>query len=306
MIIIAIETTCDDTCISIMEQENIILTERISSEKLLSKYGGIVPEIVAREHGKNINLIINNLNTKFDLSRIDFVAYASEPGLAGSLHVGEIFAKTLAWYYGIEIIKINHVIAHCFSAFIGQREVEYPFLSLIASGGSTSLYLITSAEERIELVKKKDDALGEAFDKIGKLLGLKYPGGPEIDKIYDSNLVQNIFKKQAIESDFSFSGAKSKVKSLIDADIRKHQTTNIAMIASSFQDWAINLLIEKIKYYQVKFDIKIITIGGGVSSNSLWREKIKALNVEVISPLKSYCCDNSEMIGFLAFHTIKK
>ncbi|MGL5630199.1 MAG: tRNA (adenosine(37)-N6)-threonylcarbamoyltransferase complex transferase subunit TsaD [Mycoplasmoidaceae bacterium] len=307
MKIIAIETTCDDTAISIMEDNLIILNEKISSEKFFSDYGGIVPEIAARKHAENIIIIIKNLLNKNKIKLIDvnYVAYASEPGLVGSLHVGEILSRTISWYYNIPLIKINHIIAHCFSAFINNCDVSYPFISLIASGGTTSLFLIKNINDITTICQKKDDALGEAFDKIGRLLGLKYPGGPEIDKIFDPLKVKKIFKKQNVLEDFSFSGVKSKIVSLINFYKKQSQEIPVIELASSFQSWAIDLLIEKIQYYQKIYNVKLITIGGGVSSNSLWKKRIKEIEIPILYPQKDLCCDNAAMIAFLASEKIK-
>lgn len=308
MKILAIETTCDDTGLAIIDNGKVTFDVKLSSEESFTNYGGIVPELAARAHGTNIIKLLRKIkNLKdFDFEQISYVAYASEPGLIGSLHVGKILTDTLAWFYGFKIIEVNHIYAHCFSAFIDSEIIEYPFLSLIASGGTTSIFLINSPRDIKVLNKKADDALGEAFDKVGRLLNLPYPGGPEIDKLYNHQLVQKIFKSQAIESDFSFSGAKSKIKTLIDAYKRNKEVVPIEMLASSFQSWAINLLIDKIKHYQAKYHIKLITIGGGVASNSLWREKVAELNLSVIVPKQKYCCDNAAMIGYYALQLINK
>ena len=303
MKILAIETTCDDTGIAIIDDGNVIFDAKLSSQDFFLNYGGIIPELAARMHGTNIIELLKKVVSLegFNFEDILYIAYASEPGLIGSLHVGKIFADTLAWFYNLDIIKINHIYAHCYSGLIGIKKIEYPFLSLIASGGTTSIFIINSPNDIKELNKKADDALGEAYDKVGRLLKLPYPGGPEIDKLYNYESVKKIFKKQSIESDFSFSGAKSKIKNLINSYFKKKEIIPVEMLASSFQDWAINLLIDKIIYYKKKYDVKYITIGGGVASNSLWREQTTKFNLNIIIPKKKYCCDNAAMIGYYAF-----
>ncbi len=308
MKIIGIETSCDDTCISIVEDGKDIYSKRISSENILKSYGGIIPEIAARSHEQSIIDILIDIKSKFDLNDIDCIAYTNEPGLAVSLHVGKTFANTLSMLLNVPVIPTNHIHGHIYSAFINRPEaIEYPFLSLIASGGTTTLFLINSIDDIVEINKTTDDAVGEAFDKVGRALGLEYPGGISIDKIYDESKVnQKLLPLPKPESTFSFSGIKTKILNIINQEKMKQREIDVVKLASTFQYWSINVLVDKIKYYQKLHNAKLITIGGGVASNSLFRKEIGNLDIINLVPEKQYSCDNATMIAFLGYLKNKK
>ncbi len=303
MVVLGIETSCDDTAISLIEDGKDIYSKKISSESILKRYGGIIPEIAARKHEQAVVDILIDLKDKFDLTKIDYIAYTNEPGLAVSLHVGKIFANTLGLILNKPTIAVNHIHGHIFSPFINHHEdISYPFLSLIASGGTTSLFLVNSVDDIQILNETGDDAIGESFDKVGRALGLDYPGGISIDKIYDETKVnKSLLPFPKPNQQFSFSGIKTKILNLINQSNMKNQQVDVIELASTFQYWSINVLIDKIKYYQNEYDTKLITIGGGVSSNSLFRKEISKLNSKNYIPEQQYSCDNGTMIAFLGF-----
>ncbi|MGL4617192.1 MAG: tRNA (adenosine(37)-N6)-threonylcarbamoyltransferase complex transferase subunit TsaD [Mycoplasmoidaceae bacterium] len=298
--IIGIETSCDDTSLSILKNDQVISCVTISSEKELVEFGGIIPEIASRQHIKNIMIAFNKIldDSNIDINNINLISYTSNPGLTTCLHIGKIFAKTLSWYLDVEIMQIDHIHAHIFSPFINNiNEINYPFISLIVSGGTTSLYKVTSPKEIYVLNSSKDDALGEAYDKIGRYLNLPYPGGPSIDKIFNKNYITEIYKIPSASEKFSFSGIKSKIKRIID----NSNSINEIEIASNFQHWAISYLLSKIEYYSKELNINTVCIGGGVSANKYFREKVKTSSIAYLFPEKKYSCDNAAMIGFLSF-----
>ncbi|MGL5640295.1 MAG: tRNA (adenosine(37)-N6)-threonylcarbamoyltransferase complex transferase subunit TsaD [Mycoplasmoidaceae bacterium] len=297
---IGIETSCDDTSISILNNDQVISCVTISSEKELVQFGGIIPEIASREHVKNIMLVFNKIlyESNVDIYDINLISYTSNPGLPTCLHIGKIFAKTLSWYLDVELMEIDHIHAHIFSPFINnKKEIKYPFISLIVSGGTTSLYKVKSPKEIEAINSTKDDALGEAYDKIGRYLSLPYPGGPSIDKIFDEKNITEKYKIPSASEPFSFSGIKSKIKRIIDDSDK----INKIEIASNFQYWAISYLLSKIEYYSNELNTKIVCIGGGVSANKYFRKKIANSDINYLFPKKEYSCDNAAMIAFLSF-----
>lgn len=300
---LAIETSCDDTSIAILDEYKVICCVTKDSTSELNSYGGVVPEIASRKHEEYILDVYKECLEKANIScnQIKYICYTNEPGLPGSLHVGEIFAKSLSFLLDIECYPINHIYSHIFSAFINSKDITYPFLSLIASGKTTSIFLIKSPQDIQELVKTKDDAIGETFDKVAKKLNLNYPGGPEIDKIFDKNKVLLNLPKQQIDNDFSFSGIKSHILRIIDQQSNSN-ILDIVVIASSFMDWAITTLTDKLKYFKEKYNVENVCIGGGVASNSLFKERIKFLFKSSYVPQKEYSCDNAAMIGYFFYH----
>ena len=298
--IIGIETSCDDTSLSLLKNDQVISCITISSEKKLAEFGGIIPEIASREHVKNIMISFNKMldESKINISDVNLISYTSNPGLPTCLHIGKIFAKTLSWYLNVELMEIDHIHAHIFSPFINNSEkIEYPFISLIVSGGTTSLFKVSSPTKIEVLNSTSDDALGEAYDKIGRYLNLPYPGGPSIDEVFNENSITEKYRIPPATEPFSFSGIKSKIKKIIE----QSEKVNQIELASNFQYWAISYLISKIEHYSRETKSKIISIGGGVSANKYFRNKISASNNIYIFPEKKYSCDNAAMIAFLSF-----
>lgn len=303
-IILSVETSCDDTSVAILKNEKILSCITISNNNKLNKFGGIVPEIASRHHEQNI-LKATNLalkESKISIKDITLIAYTKEPGLVGCLFVGKIFAQTLAQILKIPVIGINHIHGHILSPFINQKPI-FPFLSLIASGKTTSIFIVKSAKDIIELNKTVDDAIGETFDKIGKALGYPYPGGPWIDKNFDLNKAILNFSTQPIKANFSYSGIKNNILSLIHNKKVKNQEIDVITIGSSFMKWAIDSLIKKLKYYSEEYKCETICIGGGVAANSYFQSETKKIFKNSFVPEKQYATDNAAMIGYMAFLT---
>lgn len=298
-IIFAIETSCDDTSIAILKNNLVLSCVTSNDLKRSDDYGGIVPEIVSRNHEKVIlKTAVEALNkANIDWKDVTHIAYTSEPGLVGSLFIGKIFAKTLAFMLDIKAYEINHIHGHIFSPFINSKP-QYPFLSLIASGKTTSIFLVKNENEIIELTKTLDDAIGEVFDKVGKALGYNYPAGPLIDQNFDIKKTNIKFFKPKIEQDFSFSGIKNKVITMIKNLEKQNKYIDKIEIGSSFMKWAIDNIINKLNFYSKKYNCKNICIGGGVAANSYFKSEIKKIFLNSYVPKKEFATDNAAMIGY--------
>ena len=309
MIILAIESSCDETSVAIVENGRI-LSNIISSQYFHSKYGGVVPELASRAHIKSISNLTHEALEKSGkiMQDIDALAVTKEPGLIGSLIVGSNFAKGLALKYNLPLVPVNHIEGHLFSGNINE-ENEFPFVSLVVSGGHTALFYVKSYTEYEILGLTKDDAAGEAFDKIAKLLGLPYPGGPEIDKLAQKGNPKAFdFPRSMIHSgdfDFSFSGLKTSVRYFIQKNYPEGVPDNLlADMCASVQSAIVDVLVHKAVAAARKTNVKTIVIAGGVSANSELRKKLEITSskygIKSVAPELAYCMDNAAMIGFLA------
>jgi N6-L-threonylcarbamoyladenine synthase len=236
-VILAIETSCDDTCVAILKNNKVLADVIMSSSKNHAKFGGIVPEVAARSHEKNINICFKNClkQSNVSLEEVTHIVYTNEPGLPGSLHIGKIFAKSLAYLLKVKLIPINHMHGHVFSCLINKaNKVKFPFISFIASGGHTTIYLVNSFNDIKVLNQTNDDPIGEMLDKIGRVLKLPYPGGISIDKIYNfkfSNL--KLINHNKPEINFSFSGLKTHILNYMNGRNMKKEKVDIKLVASS-------------------------------------------------------------------------
>lgn len=305
--ILAIETSCDDTSIAILKENKVLSCVTKDPTKSLNEFGGIVPEIASRKHEEFIIDVFNDAIKEAGIKKedINYICYTNEPGLPGSLHVGKTFALSLAYFLNIKAYPINHIHGHVLSPFINS-EVKYPFISLIASGKTTSIYVAKNANDITEVIKTDDDALGETFDKIGKALGYPYPQGPWIDKNFVLEKATIEFPHPQINKNFSFSGIKNRVISLINNKKNKKEYIDKIEIGSSFQKWAIDILMDKLEFFKEKYNTSIVAIGGGVSANSLFKTRIKELFDYSFVPEKEYSCDNAAMIGFAFYEKYLK
>jgi N6-L-threonylcarbamoyladenine synthase len=308
--ILAIETSCDDTSIAISCEEKILSNITLSSQEQHKQYGGIVPEIAARSHQTNLSVCYQKAieQAQIKSSQLTHIAYTDAPGLPGSLHMGKIFAKSLSTLLNIPIVPINHMHGHIYSFGINDVGlVKYPFLSLIVSGGHTTIYLVKSSNEIISLNETVDDAIGETLDKVGRILDLSYPGGKSIDDIYEVNKSKlKMIHHFRPDENFSFSGIKTHILNLVNQTKMRKQKLDKIQIASSLLQWTIDELMIKLNYYIDKFpEIKFVSVGGGVSANQLLRKEIQKLSKQVILPKMKYTNDNAAMIAFCAYLTIK-
>jgi N6-L-threonylcarbamoyladenine synthase len=314
--ILAIESSCDETACAIVENGHIVLSSVVATQtQLHAKYGGVVPEIASRAHMENIYPVIAEAlaEAKINYRDIDAIAVANEPGLAVALIVGVTAAKTMSFAWQKPLIGINHLHAHMQSAVMG-KDVEMPAVALIVSGGHTSLYDYRSPLEPRLIGSTRDDAAGEAFDKVAAILHLSYPGGPAIEEIGTAGNAKAIrFPRTMLEKDsldFSFSGIKTAVlyhckgqdmkgKSLV-SDMTQAQRADIA---ASFQSAIVDVLVKKTQMAADRIQAKTVLVGGGVSANSALRQTLDAMCRKTGRTLliaeKKYCTDNAVMVASL-------
>ncbi len=310
MPILAIESSCDETSVAIIN-EGKILSNIISSQYFHSKYGGVIPELASRAHLKSISDIYHQAldESKLSINDIQALAVTNQPGLLGSLVVGTNFAKGLALRYNLPIIPINHIEGHIYSSYLENYEYEFPSIALVVSGGHTALFYVKSYSEYEIIGLTRDDAAGEAFDKISKLLGFGYPGGPIIDKLaQEGNPKYTDFPRSMINSgdfNFSFSGLKTSFRYFI----QKNFTGEIDLkfkqdLAASVQSAIVEVLVAKTIKAAKKYKVKTIAVSGGVSANSELRTKMNEsgnkYKIKVAFPSVRLSMDNAAMIGFLA------
>ena len=314
-IILAIESSCDDTSAAVLA-DGIILSNVIATQVIHEQYGGVVPEVASRAHQQNILPVVSAAlsQAKITLHDIDCVAVTSGPGLMGSLLVGVSFAKSLALALNIPLVDVHHMEAHVLAHFIDDPKPNFPFLNLTVSGGHTQIVLVKDYLEMEILGSTIDDAAGEAFDKSGKLLGLGYPAGPLIDKFASLGQDSYTFPEPRISGlDFSFSGLKTSILYFIkerQAEDPNFIQENINDICASIQSRIISILINKLIKAIKLYNIREIGISGGVSANSGLRRSVTELgdkmNLKVHIPKFEYCTDNAAMIAIAASFKYKK
>lgn len=302
MLILAIETSCDDTSLALVRDgKEIIETFTSTQIKEHELYGGVVPEVAARAHEIWLPLILEKMSL-CDRA-IDAIAVTEGPGLHGSLMLGQMMAKSLAFLLQKPLIKVNHLEGHIYSNFI-ENDPVFPAMVLIVSGGHTHLYLMKGHSEYELIGKTKDDAVGEAFDKAARLLELGYPGGPAIEKLAQSGDGQkiNFPKVQMPNLDFSYSGLKTAVLQMI----KKDPSISKADVAAGFQKAAFEQVITKAIEACLASQVKYLFVAGGVSANQYLRSELtaraKEKGIEVYVPPMKYCTDNAAMIGVAAYY----
>ncbi|HEY2934900.1 MAG TPA: tRNA (adenosine(37)-N6)-threonylcarbamoyltransferase complex transferase subunit TsaD [Acidobacteriota bacterium] len=323
MRVLAIETSCDETAAAVVEDRNQVLSNVISSQiKLHAPYGGVVPELASREHIRQISPIVREALAQagVDLRSIDGLAVTQGPGLIGSLLVGVSFAKTLAYSLNRPVVGINHLEGHLFSPLIEHPHVEFPALGLIVSGGHTSLYWMAQMERYKLIAQTRDDAAGEALDKLSKALGLGYPGGPLIDRLApDGNPGAFPFSFPKISNgtlDFSFSGFKTAALRYIQQRSlpRSNQPDNVSPavldLIASYQAAIVRTLARRTEQASRRFEARSILLTGGVACNSLLRktftETFEPRGISVYYPAPAYTTDNAAMIGVAAFPKLEQ
>ena len=316
-IILGIESSCDDTGAAIIMNDKI-LSNVISSQLIHQKHGGVVPELASRAHQANIITVVNQAFqcANIDKKRLAAISFTKGPGLLGSLLVGSSFAKSLALALGIPAIAIHHIRAHILAHFIddsSQKKPKFPFLCLTISGGHTQLVIVRDYFDFEVIGQTKDDAAGEAFDKIGKNLGLSYPAGPKINKLAKKGnpKVFSFTRPKVSGYDFSFSGLKTQVLYFLQDQTKKNNQfidENLTDLCASVQFAIIDILIEKLKRATLDFNIHRVAIAGGVSANSELRDKLLKMKCdfgwEVYIPKLEYTTDNAAMVamaGMLRF-----
>lgn len=304
---LAIESSCDETSIAIVKNGREVLSEVTDSQvPIHTKFGGVVPEIASRNHISNINYVYEKalVDANMKIADIDFISVSNRPGLVGALLVGVSFAKALAFATDKPIVGVHHIRGHICANFIAHKELEPPFICLIISGGHSHIVKVDDYTKFTVLAKTRDDAAGEAFDKVARCLDLGYPGGPKIDKLATEGNPNAIdFPKAKFENslDFSFSGIKSAVLNYMNTMKMKNLQVNKADVAASFQKSVVDILSENLIKASDVYGIDKIAIAGGVSANSALRENIEKLAQEngkkFYYPPLSLCTDNGAMIG---------
>ena len=307
--ILAVETSCDETSLAIVKNgKEVIGLEVYTQMDTHALYGGVVPEIASRMHTEAITLVLESLlnKTKFDLKNIDAVAVTYAPGLMGGLLVGIEFAKTLSYIYKKPLIKVNHMVGHIYANNI-EDNLEFPLLAMVVSGGHTELVEMTGDYKFKLLGSTLDDAIGEAYDKVARVMNVPYPGGPNVEKLAkDGNVCYELGKPVNDESfNFSYSGLKSSVINLVHNMNQRNEEININDLAASFQYYAVDEITRKIELALSKNEYKMVVLAGGVSANMYLREEVKKVtdkyNVRLCVPRMLYCTDNAAMIGAAAY-----
>ncbi len=306
-VILGIESSCDETSASVCINGKVINND-IATQDIHEQYGGVVPELASREHQRNIVPIVSHVleNAKISLNNIDAIAYTRGPGLLGALLVGSSFAKSMGQALNIPTIPVHHMKAHVLAHFIDDPKPEFPFICLTVSGGHTQLLRVNSATEMTILGQTKDDAVGEAFDKSAKLLGLPYPGGPMIDKLASEGDPSRFefAKSEVPHLDYSFSGIKTSILYFLRKEVQKNEhfiEENINDLAASIQFTLIEMLMSKLKLAAKQEGINQIAIAGGVSANLGLRNRLTeeaiANKWKIFIPDFQYCTDNAGMIA---------
>jgi N6-L-threonylcarbamoyladenine synthase len=309
VIVLGLETSCDETAVA-LTKDGEILCNKIFSQDIHSKFGGVVPEIASREHTKRLLSMTKDAlrDANLKLENIDGIAVTYGPGLLCSLLIGLNFAKGLSYSLGAPLIGVNHLEAHIYSPFITTDEYSSPFLSLLVSGGHTSIVRVSGFRDYEVLGSTLDDACGESFDKVSKLIGLGYPGGPAIQRFAGAGN-EKAFDFPVPDPkglDFSYSGLKTSVLYTYRDMPQEERIYRVADIAASFQKSAIESLIIKLKRAIKLTNISRISVSGGVSANKLLRESLDRLDVEWVVPESEFTVDNGAMVAFLGYKLLKE
>ncbi|WMM24132.1 tRNA (adenosine(37)-N6)-threonylcarbamoyltransferase complex transferase subunit TsaD [Tissierella sp. MB52-C2] len=316
MLTLAIETSCDETSVAVIKDGREVLSNIISSQiDIHRKFGGVVPEIASRKHIESINNIVQEAidEAKISFDDIDLIGVTKGPGLVGALLIGISTAKALAYGLNKPIIGVNHIEGHVCANYIEHKDLEPPFTCLIVSGGHTYLVQVNGYTDYELVGRTRDDAAGEAFDKVARALGLPYPGGPVIDKLAQKgNKTAIDFPRVMLEPksyDFSFSGLKTAVLNCLNQKHQKSEEIIVEDVAASFQQAVLDVLVDKSFRLAKERKSQKIVIAGGVAANqglrTMMEERGKEEGIEILYPSRILCTDNAAMIGAAAYFNYK-
>jgi len=316
MLMLGVETSCDDTAAAVLRDGSVILANLVSSQdQVHSPYGGVVPELASRQHIQSIVPIVDAAlqTAAVAIQDLDGIAVTYGPGLVGSLLVGLSVAKGISFRWNIPYVGINHLEAHLLAIQL-EEAVSFPYIALLASGGHTLLYCVRGVGEYVFLGGTRDDAAGEAYDKVAKMMGLGYPGGRAIDNLAKSGNAKAIrfprarMKRSSYE--FSFSGIKTSVWHYLKSQPREQWESNKADIAASFQEAVVDMLVRPTIKAALTIGVKRVVLSGGVAANSRLREKMKEMaageSIETFFPAPKFCTDNAAMIALTGYYWLKR
>lgn len=318
MLVLAIESSCDDTGVAVVEDGRKILSNRVSSQtEVHGKYGGVVPELASRRHIETIIPVTRAAleEAQKTLDDIDGIAVTRGPGLVGSLLVGLSVAKSIAYVKEKPWVGVNHIDGHLCATLLEREDLIFPFLGLVVSGGHTSLYRVEGVGRTHLLGQTRDDAAGEVFDKVAKALGLGYPGGPIIDRLSNPGGSKAIRFPRALLSrrtlDFSFSGLKTSVVNYLKAcPLTEGDGDRLVAIVSAFQEAVVEVLVKKAKQAARQERLERVVVSGGVASNNCLRQRFREMakeeGLDVFFPSPQLCTDNAAMIGVVGYHCLQK
>jgi len=318
MLIIGIDTSCDDTSAAVLRDGSQVLSNVIHSQvKLHQPHGGVVPELASREHIKNIVHVVQEALriSQADIEKISAVAVTIGPGLIGSLLVGLYYAKGLSYGLGIPLIAVNHLEGHILSIFLEETRPDFPFVILTVAGGHTNIYHVQGFGQYEQMGQTLDDAAGEAFDKVAKILGLGYPGGPVIERAAKGGDKERIKFPRAYMSkdslDFSFSGLKTAVALYVkEWEKARKEDVTLEDISAAFQESVVDVLVDKLILAAQKRGVEHVALAGGVACNTRLRERLQeaaeAQGLKAYWPRPGYCTDNGAMIALAGYHRFLK
>lgn len=304
MLVLGIESSCDETAVALYDTVQGLCAQNIYSQiSLHDTYGGVVPELASRDHVRKLLPLIQQtlLDARFSLNDLNSIAYTAGPGLMGALLVGAALGRSLAWALDVPAIGVHHMEAHLLAPLLEQDSPEFPFVALLVSGGHTQLVFVRAIGDYVLLGQSLDDAAGEAFDKTAQVLGLGYPGGPEISRVAESGDPTRLHLPRPMTDrpglDFSFSGLKTAVK--IEIEKRRPLSRQcVADIAASFERAIVETLIIKCQRAIVETNVKSLVVAGGVAANTTLRTKTESIDCKVYFPPNDLCTDNGAMIAF--------
>lgn len=310
--ILGIETSCDETAAAIVQNGRTILSNVVNSQIIIhQQFGGVVPEVASRKHIENIALVVKAAfeEAKLQYEDIDAIAVTNLPGLIGALLVGVSFAKSFAYALNKPLIAVNHLHGHIYANFLEHENIKFPAICLVVSGGHTSLLLMKSEAEYEVIGETRDDAAGEAFDKVARFLGLGYPGGPAIQKAAEEGQIGGIDLPRVFldrdDFEFSFSGLKTATMNMWKK-LERRGEQNVNNMAAEFQQALVEVLVEKTIRAAIKYKVQTILLAGGVAANQKLRQlmsrKARDNNLELYFPSLSLCTDNAAMIAGVAYY----